>query len=367
MKESLFDIFQRHWDCYDHRKDPTIEEQQAKPEARQLMADRFRERKQAASEYASSLIPLGNDWIEAVKHDVEQLTKRLPPSLHFNKAEREAYRDGVEDFLLNVAAALREHGKGKFLNREYFDPITLYRFGIATDWEPPQTGLTKDEAEQMCKDTKQLYFPDLFSMFPTTYTVLRYKPKASTPAQPQKKPDSGKNGSGAGNNTTAPTETPPAAKETPKVAIMQPYTPNVGRPTGIFANTIADKYKGKADIIQEHTKNALASMTDPKAVIALFIVYFQNDILKQCPTYWQAIGLLNIEANDRIEKAKLCPFGSYQGYDRLRATYFAQGNRSLNETGTNDISSYIQAANSTCIALIAKLITTPKKKARKGA
>ena len=185
-----------------------------------MMADRFREGKQAASEYASNLIPLGNDWIEAVKHDVEKLTQSLPPSLHFDRAEREAYRDGVEDFLLKVAAALREHGKGKFLNSDYFDPVTLYRFGIFSEWEPPQTGLTKDEAEQTYKDMKQRYskvycFPDLFTMFPATYTVLGYKPKASTPAQPQKKPDSSAAGTGMGNNATTNPQTPPAAKETP--------------------------------------------------------------------------------------------------------------------------------------------------------
>lgn len=218
MKESLFDIFQKHWDCYDYRKDPTIEEQQAAPEARQLMAERFRERKQAASEYASSLISLGNDWIEAVKHDVKALTQRLPPSLRFNKVERDAYRDGLEDFLIEVAEALREHGKGQFLNDDYFDPVTLYRFGIMTDWEEPQTGLTKDEATKICKDFKQRYskvycFPDLFSMFPSTYTVIGYKAKASTPAQAQNKATSGFNSMGLGSNATTNQQTQPAAKK----------------------------------------------------------------------------------------------------------------------------------------------------------
>lgn len=218
MKESLFDIFQKHRDCYDYRKDPTIEEQQTAPEARQLMAERFRERKQAASEYASSLIPLGNDWIEAVKHDVKALTQRLPPSLHFNKVERDAYRDGVVDFLIDVAEALREYGKGQFLNDDYFDPVTLYRFGIMTDWEEPQTGLTKDEATKICKDFKQRYskvycFPDLFSMFPSTYTVMGYKAKASTPARAQNKATSGFNSMGLGSNATTNQQTQPAAKE----------------------------------------------------------------------------------------------------------------------------------------------------------
>jgi hypothetical protein len=219
MKGSLFDIFQRHRDCYDFRKDPTIEEQQANPEARQLMAERFRERKQAASEYASSLIPLGNDWIEAVKHDVNKLATTLPPSLHFNKAEREAYRDGVEDFLLDVAAALREHGKGKFLNDEYFDPVTLYRFGIEYSRNEIRKGLSTENAEQMYKAMKQRYsqvycFPDLFSMFPATYTVMGCKAKASTQAQAQKNAHSGTNSTGMGSNATTNPQTLPAAQET---------------------------------------------------------------------------------------------------------------------------------------------------------
>lgn len=217
-KMSMLDLFQKYRDCYDYRKDPTIEEQQTAPEARQLMAERFRERKQAASEYASSLIPLGNDWIEAVKHGVKALTQRLPPSLHFNKVERDAYRDGVVDFLIDVAEALREYGKGHFLNDDYFDPVTLYRFGIMTDWEEPQTGLTKDEATKICKDFKQRYskvycFPDLFSMFPSTYTVMGYKAKASTPARAQNKATSGFNSMGLGSNATTNQQTQPAAKK----------------------------------------------------------------------------------------------------------------------------------------------------------
>ena len=376
MKESLFDIFQRHRDCYDNRKSPTFEELKAKPEARQLETDRFRERKQAASEYASSLIPLGNDWIEAVKIDVKILTTTLPPSMHFDKAEREAYRDGVEDFLLDVAAALREHGKGKFLNDEYLDPVTLYRLGIATGWKEPKTGLSEDEAKQMAKEMKQQYsqvycFPDLFSMFPATYTIMGYNAKAST--KPQKKADSSATGKGMDNNAATNPQTPPAAQETPQVAVMHPYTrKHVGRPTGDFVTTIKDTYKGKADIIQEHTKTALETMTDPKAVIALFIVYFQNDIIKQCPTYWQTLRLLDIIADTNRDKEKLCPFGMHQQFDKLRNIYFDSNNcyLSLNETDIeqeNNISNYIQAANDTFAALLAKLIPTPQKKARKGA
>lgn len=376
MKGSLFDIFQRHRDCYDFRKDPTHEEQRNQPEARQLMADRFRERKQAASEYASSLIPLGNDWIEAVKHDVNKLATTLPPSLHFNKAERKAYRDGVEDFLLDVAAALREHGKGKFLNDEYFDPVTLYRFGIEYSRNEIRKGLSTEDAEQMYKAMKQRYsqvycFPDLFSMIPVTYTVMGCKAKASTQAQAQNKADSSKKGTG--NNTTANPETPPATQKTPKVAALQPYTPKpVGRTAGLFAETIANTYKDKAEIIQEHTGTALASMTDPKAVIALFVVYFQKGILKQSPTYWQALRLLDIEAEKDTDKEKLCPFGMHQQYDIQRKIYFDKNNSylSLNDTDSkqdNEISSFVIDAEREVKTLLSVLNPQPQQEARKGA
>lgn len=374
MKESLFDLFQRHRDCYDNRKSPTIEELKAQPEARQLETDRFRERKQAASEYASSLIPLGNDWIEAVKYDVKKLATTLPPSLHFNKAEREAYRDGVEDFLLDVAAALREHGKGKFLNDEYFDPVTLYRFGIGTGWEEPQTGLSKDEAKQIATEMKQRYsqvycFPDLFSMFPATYTVMGYNAKASTPAQAQNKANNSTKGTGMGNNTTANPETPPATQETPKVAVLQPYTPNpVGRPTeDNFADTIADKYtiQGKADMIQEKLQRAISGMTEPMAIFALFVECFNKDILKQCPNHKQALSLIEDVAMREAYKR--------QWHNKQRNIYFDKDEAYLylNETDSeqdNAINIYILQARPTVDKLLL-LLEPPatKKKARKGA
>ena len=101
-----------------------------------------------------------------------------------------------------------------------------------------------------------------------------------TPAwKADNKADSDTKGIGMDNNTTVNPETPPATQETPKT--MAIYTPKpVGRPTGEFAKTIANNYQDKAAIIQEHTGTALASMTDPKAVIALFVVYLQKEILK---------------------------------------------------------------------------------------
>lgn len=202
------------------------------------------------------------------------------------------------------------------------------------------------------------------------YEIIReayFTPAWKTP----NKPDGNARGTGMGSNAPTTSETPPAAKETPKVAVLQPYAQKPqGRTAGLFAETIANTYKGKADIIQEHTGNALASMTDPKAVIALFIVYFRKGILKKMPTYWEAMRLLDIKGGTNREKAKLCPFGSYQGYDRNSRIYFAEDNLSLNETDNkqdNEISSFIQEANSIYIALLAKLNQEPTEQARQGA
>ena len=204
-------------------------------------------------------------------------------------------------------------------------------------------------------------------------SFAQYVRETYEPTQPQKKADSSVTGTGMGNNATTPPQTPPATKETTQLSILPPYKPKpVGRPAGDFVKTIANGYTDKADIIQEHTETALANMTDPKAVITLFIVYFRKGILKQCPTYWQALRLLDIKGETNIDKESLCPFGTHHQFDRLRKIYFDPNDSylSLNKTSReqdNDISSYLQAANNTYTALLAKLIPTPQKKARKGA
>lgn len=193
-----------------------------------------------------------------------------------------------------------------------------------------------------------------------------------TPAwKVQKEADSGTNCTGMGSNATTKPETPPAAQGNPKTIAI--YTPNpVGRQAGKFAKTIADTYQGKADIIQEHTGTALASMTDPKAVIALFVVYFKNGILKQCPTYWQTLRLLGIEVKKDTDKEKLCPFGKHQQYDIQRKIYFDKNNSylSLNYIDSkqdNEISSFVIEAEREVKTLLSKLNPQPQKETRQGA
>lgn len=287
MKKSLFDLFQRFRDCYDYRKDPTIEEQRNQPKARLLMAERFSVRKQAAREYASSLIPLGNDWIEAVKHDVEELATTLPPNLYFNKAEREAYRDGVQDFLLNVAAALREYGKGQWLDD--LDPKTAYRLGIERGSAKILSELSKDEAVKTSNDMKQHYsqvycFPDLFSMFPTTYTVLGYKPGASTPAQPPREADSGTTSTGIDSNAPDNPQTPPATQEQPRRA----------RKAKEFVEFV--KNQDEADLIIAAIDEEISEMTATKDKAKVIVAC--TDIWINKPTSTSVMNEFNITKSE---------------------------------------------------------------------
>ena len=154
----------------------------------------------------------------------------------------------------------------------------------------------------------------------------------------QKNAHSDTDSEGMGNNTPNGSETPPAGKETPKIAVLQPYTPKQkGRTAKPFTTTIADKDASGKDytaeqkaVIEGNIKNALSDMKDPKAVIALFVVFFKNGILKQCPNYWQALSLIDIEGlKDPNEKQKHCPFGMHQRYGKLRNIYFEKDNNYL--------------------------------------
>ena len=188
-------------------------------------------------------------------------------------------------------------------------------------------------------------------------------------AQAQNKANNSTKGTGMGNNTTANPETPPATQKTPKVAVLQPYTPNpVGRPTeDNFADTIADKYtiQGKADMIQGELKKAILGMTEPMAIFALFVECFNKEILKQCPNHKQALSLIE---NEEMQKAYYRQF-----HNDLRKTYFDTESKyyELAETDIiqdNAISKYILQAEPTVKDLLLLLEPpTTKKKARKGA
>lgn len=268
------------------------------------------------------------------KVDGENMTNNSPVRLYPNRSEKD---------LKNIQGCIEEIAR------------LLLRVTDSLNTRLPESFI------EQCRNSTEESASKFYEIIRRAYITPEWKTK--------NKADSGTKDKWMGNNTTADTETPPAAKEMPQLAI---YTPkSVGRPKKDFTETIANDYKEKADIIQEHTKNALASMTDPKAVIALFVVYFWNGILKQCPTYSQTITLLGIEAEENTDKEKLCPFGKHQQYDRQKKIYFDKDNSylSLNDTDSkqnNEISSFIE--NATIIYnLLAKLIQEPTEQARQGA
>ena len=163
-----------------------------------------------------------------------------------------------------------------------------------------------------------------------------------------------------------PQKSPQAAsKPQPLTTTHQPQTNRVGRPIKGFAETIEDKYttkdNDKADIIKQHIGTALQSMTAPKAVIALLIECFENDILKQCPSYPQVLEIVGtVEA--------YCPFGKHQPYGVQKNIYFdkEKAYMSLNKTTSiqnNEISKYRLEAEKTVTDLLASLEppTEPQK------
>ena len=165
---------------------------------------------------------------------------------------------------------------------------------------------------------------------------------------------------------TKPQERPQAAlKPQSLTTTNQPQTNSVGRPIKGFVETIADKHttrdNNKAEIIKQHIGTALQSMTDPKAVIALLIECFENDILKQCPSYPQVLEIVGtVEA--------YCPFGKHQPYGVQKNIYFdkEEAYMSLNETTSiqdNEISKYRLEAEKIVTDLLALLEppTEPQK------
>ena len=367
MAETMLQVFQRHRDCFDFTKEPNPT---ASTEARQMCYERQQEREQAANEYVNGILAANDNWADDINEDTNKLA--LSFQVILNKAERKAYREAAGQFLHYVASALREH------RVRQLSPLTRYRMG-REEFRAMNivTGLSRDEAAREYQRMKEqgfakvYYFPT--EAFPAVFTVLGYKPNGSKPHEPQKNAHSGTNGTGRCSNATTTPQTPPAGKETPKIAVLQPYTPKQkGRTAKPFTTTIADKDASGKDytaeqkaVIEGNIKNALSDMKDPKAVIALFVVFFKNGILKQCPNYWQALSLIDIEGlKDPNEKQKHCPFGMHQRYGKLRNIYFEKDNNylSLNETDIkqdNEISPFVIEAEKKLKDLQAAL--KPKK------
>lgn len=340
MKESLFDILNSH---------PNWEADIMEPATnREACAALDREIRQAAAMYADSLLPLADRWQKAVEYDINQLFTTEPPHTHFNKDRQKRYKLTVDYFIGAVKQALKGHD----FDVSQLDRVTQWRIGENLGGLPgsntqTQDGLSRDEADKLLHKMRKQgyrvrYFRELCS---NLYTVFAYKDEASQ-MMPQKSPQA-------------------ALKPQPLPTTHQPQTNSVGRPIKDFAKTIADKYttsdNDKVDTIQQYIGTALQSMTDPKAVIALLIECFENDILKQCPSYPQVLEIVGtVEA--------YCPFGKHQPYGIQRNIYFdkEEAYLSLNDTTNeqdNEISKYRLEAEKIVTDLLALLEppTEPQK------
>ncbi len=201
MKESLLDIFERVWPSYWEfiLNEPTDREQYLTSK---------RERIKAASEYASSLKALGDDWIEAVNNDVMSLAAPIhfPPSIIFSKDKRKTYRLCVQSFLTDVREAIITHGRTERQLTELLKPITCYLLNIVLSNMVVKESLSKDEAYSEYKQMRLHGFNSVFfptELFPAQYVLIGYEPEqASTQAPEQASTQA---------STQAPTQTPEQA------------------------------------------------------------------------------------------------------------------------------------------------------------
>lgn len=205
MVLTMLQVFKKHIDCFDFTKEP---DWQDSAEARQMCYERQQEREQAANEYVSSVLAGNDNWAADINEDANELALSFQRIL--NKAEREAYKDAAEQFLLNVKRLLREH------RVKQLSPITRYRMGIEEfSTMNVVTGLSRDEAareyQRMKKQgfAKVYYFPT--EAFPAVFTVLGYMPKGRKPHEQQKNAHSDTNSTGMGNSVTDGSETAPTA------------------------------------------------------------------------------------------------------------------------------------------------------------
>ncbi len=101
MKETLFDIYIEHLDCYE----PFYNTPEESP---QTILEKIDKKQLAAKEYAASLLPLGQQWVNAVNYDINKIKTMIPqPS---SNEELKNRRIGIHCFLLDVLEALRTYG-----------------------------------------------------------------------------------------------------------------------------------------------------------------------------------------------------------------------------------------------------------------
>lgn len=184
MKESLIDIFERVWENYNDFFTKTETDKEHYLTAK-------RKRTEVASEYASSLLALGNNWVEAVNNDVMSLAVPIhyPPSQK-SKEKQKIFRDCVSVFLEDVGRAIYSLKKTEL---KKLKPLTRYLLGYdELTYMEIKEDLSRDEANSEYNRMKQkgltdvCYFPTEIS--PAKYMVFGYNPQthqeqASTPDQ----------------------------------------------------------------------------------------------------------------------------------------------------------------------------------------
>lgn len=270
-KESLVDIFQGLYRKYAGKGD--------NPDPNE---NGYFEWKKAANEYASSLLPLGDQWKAAVIYDVKRLIDNytIPPSIRYNKERLDHYKLTAGSFLLDIRESLLHYG---------FDILEL-----------PKEVLAYMGNEAYIFDKQAGKYKLIHPKELETIRQRRKHPQASTPATAgsniQKQP------------ATSTGDTQPQPEE-----------------TTIFTDCIANDYRDKQTTIEAELKKVLADKKG-KAAIIVFVACYINGIIRKCPSHQQA-----------FELSKSIGTG-HKGYNDQKKQYFEES-----EEGTRNYDVLIQS------------------------
>lgn len=270
-KEYLVDIFQRLYRLYADKGD--------NPDPNE---NGYFEWKKAANEYASSLLPLGDQWKAAVIYEVKRLIDNytIPPSIRYNKERLDHYKQTAGSFLLYIRESLLHYG---------FDILEL-----------PKEVLAYMGNEAYIFDKQAGKYKLIHPKELETIRQRRKHPQASTPATAgsniQKQP------------ATSTGDTQPQPEE-----------------TTIFTDCIANDYRDKQTTIEAELKKVLADKKG-KAAIIVFVACYINGIIRKCPSHQQA-----------FELSKSIGTG-HKGYNDQKKQYFKES-----EEGTRNYDVLIQS------------------------
>ena len=271
-KESLVDIFQGLYRKYAGKGD--------NPDPNE---NGYFEWKKAANEYASSLLPLGDQWKAAVIYDVKRLIDNytIPPSIRYNKERLDHYKLTAGSFLLDIRESLLHHG---------FDIMELPKENLKYLQRGWLTDI-EEEWERISESQRQ------------KRKTARKNPQASTPATAgsniQKQP------------ATSTGDTQPQPEE-----------------TTIFTDCIANDYRDKQTTIEAELRKVINGKKG-KAAIIVFVACYIHGILRPCPSHQQALYL-----SKSIGETK------HKGYNDQKKKYFKEseeGKRTNGNTAIYDV------------------------------